>query len=388
MADEPTREDVTRDSTKRRKIGQDADAMDMIPSGNGARENRGSGGEGSGEAQDSALRPQENQTSNGTQSAAGTARQTSNDAQPAAQPAKNNSSQPATDPATNPAAQGSNKQPAIVKSTEEEPLFIPENRRENDREEAAEDPEGAPLYVHPSTAINQDVTTVGWANSKYINRYGARNAAQYRIDPVHSSGYDRPPAEEVSSPDNRHGDLKDGKKWRYGSGHIHGIFGVAWVGDGGDLEDDLRLIDPASKPKRWPLTYVLVGWKTDPMSNEIEKTWETRTALRVRWGGSTKADKHIYTAACEAQDRYQETINGTRTRTSKSPSVTLIREASVMANRVSPSRAPSRRASVDGGSDDTKVYLRAFLDALGKKDLSELDLEENKRLMRGLQSMI
>lgn len=69
--------------------------------------------------------------------------------------------------------------------------------------------------------------------------------------------------------------------------YILGVLGVAWKGaQTGDVNDDLDLINPDTKPKPWPTTYILIKWKTGEVDKKgveiFPKTWETRTALRAR----------------------------------------------------------------------------------------------------------
>jgi hypothetical protein len=108
----------------------------------------------------------------------------------------------------------------------------------------------------------------------------------------------------------------------------------------------LDLIDPEvvdnDDEKRWPTTYVFIAWD---VNGAAKKTWESRQALRVRWG-KKQADKAIFEAACESEERFDEVQTGTRKATSRSPSVSLVvktarqfREQSLAAGGASPSRA-------------------------------------------------
>jgi hypothetical protein len=92
----------------------------------------------------------------------------------------------------------------------------------------------------------------------------------------------------------------------------------------------------------------MVAWN---INGKIEKTWEPRQVLRARWG-KVDADKAIFNAAFEAEERYSEVASGDRRATSRSPSVGLAadtvrqqREMSLGAGRSSPSRAKSTTPS-------------------------------------------
>ena len=241
------------------------------------------------------------------------------------------------------------------------PLFVPEI--EPDSASEPEDPEyGAPLFTRPGPKLGDNVTTVGWTDGRktqYINRYGKKSAARYRIeDAADTAEYEDSLQTEdkkqqcVTLRKNRYGDRKlDNDKWEFTKRHIRSIYGVAWEGAGtGDSAADLKLIEPYEGRPRWPVTYILVAWVTgtylgtDGATKEkIDKAWETRATLRARWG-TKSADKHIHEAAREAEMRYEEAVTGKRRAVSRTPSVGLIeadlqrfREQSLTADRSSSS---------------------------------------------------
>jgi hypothetical protein len=152
-----------------------------------------------------------------------------------------------------------------------------------------------------------------------------------------------PVSEKVTNHNNRYGDhrLENGK-FRFMKRHLRAIFGVEWEGTGTDgLDDDLDLIDPkvvGEAATRWPTTYVLVAWD---VSGELVKTWEPRQALRARWGKES-ADKAIFSAACEAENRYSEAKVGKRLASSRSPSVGLVEETTRHFREQSPPQASHR----------------------------------------------
>ena len=241
------------------------------------------------------------------------------------------------------------------------PLFVPET--EPDPASEPEDPEyGAPLFTRPGPQLGDNVTTVGWTSGRktqYINMYGKKSAARYRIeDAADTAEYEDSLQTEdkkqqcVTLRKNRFGDRKlDNDKWEFTKRHMRSIYGVAWEGAGtGDSAADLKLIEPYEGRPRWPGTYVLVAWVTGTYldtngasKEKIEKAWETRATLRARWG-TKSADENIYKAACEAEMRYKEAVTGKRRAVSRTPSVGLIdadlrrfREQSLAADQASSS---------------------------------------------------
>ena len=261
------------------------------------------------------------------------------------------------------------------------PLFVPETEPEPASE--PEDPEyGAPLFTRPGPQLGDNVTTVGWTSGRkaqYINMYGKKSAARYRIeDAADTAEYEDSLQTEdkkqqcVTLRKNRFGDRKlDNDKWEFTKRHMRSIYGVAWEGAGtGDSAADLKLIEPYEGRPRWPGTYVLVAWVTGTYldangasKEKIEKAWETRATLRARWG-TKSADENIYKAACEAEMRYEEAVTGKRRAVSRTPSVGLIdadlrrfREQSLAPDRASSSG--NRQSLVPGTSRSGTSEVRA-----------------------------
>jgi hypothetical protein len=206
---------------------------------------------------------------------------------------------------SNPQQVEANANPASTVKTEPDddnddddtPLFVPET--EPDPASEPEDPEyGAPLFTRPGPQLGDNVTTVGWTSGRktqYINMYGKKSAARYRIeDAADTAEYEDSLQTEdkkqqcVTLRKNRFGDRKlDNDKWEFTKRHMRSIYGVAWEGAGtGDSAADLKLIEPYEGRPRWPGTYVLVAWVTGTYldtngasKEKIEKAWETRATL-------------------------------------------------------------------------------------------------------------
>ncbi|KAL9082814.1 MAG: hypothetical protein Q9165_008773 [Trypethelium subeluteriae] len=240
-------------------------------------------------------------------------------------------------------------EPIESKEKDESPLFVPKQAKDkNDQksetgnsgsDKSYSDSEyGNALFQISALSFGEKVETLGWIGGvakQYVNRYGPKNAARYRIDDFSDSAeYNDPMDKKISVQTNRLGDVLDEStgKFKYTKRHIRGLYGVAWKGmeDIDDAAEDLRLLDPkeiAEKKadgsiKKTPVVYVLVAWEKE---GSKVYTWETRTALRVRWG-TKAADKYIYQAACEQEERYIEYKTGKRQGLSRSPSVGLVNE--------------------------------------------------------------
>jgi len=269
-------------------------------------------------------------------------------------------------------------------------LFVPEGEKESgsgeddSRYDSEHDPEyGRPLFSRPGPQIGDDVTTVGWTGGRsllYINQHGPKNAARHRLEIfAESAEYEDslPQDQKVSNIHNRYGDdrLTNGA-FQYTKRHILAIYGVAWEGAGtGDPAHDLDLINPNRVEKRWPITYVLIAWDVD---GTTRKAWEPRQALRARWKQKV-ADKAIFEAACEAEDRYQEVLSGKRVASSRSPSVGLVRDTtrkyrdmSLGASRSSPT--PPRTKKTTPGTKSRFTDSDSDISDLAKK-LEEFRLD-------------
>lgn len=233
------------------------------------------------------------------------------------------------------------------------------------------DPElGEALYtVQVGTTTNQNGVTfesVAWANESgrklFLNRFIYKNkkgVARYRLcESAASEKYETsPPAHmNASSSANRCGDerLASGGP-KYTRRHIRAILGVAWKCDGLEPDrDDLNPIDPdLVKSYRGVRTYVLVVWQVGKKIEDVQRSWETRQALRERLG-KEKADKLIYNCASDAEDKWEERVTGRRTATTRSPSVSAglakseikrYREESLRPESKKASKSPSPKAT-------------------------------------------
>jgi hypothetical protein len=122
---------------------------------------------------------------------------------------------------------------------------------------------------------------------------------------------------------------------------------------------------------RWSTTYVLAAWD---VSGELVKTWEPRQALRARWGGIS-ADKAIFSAACEAENRYSEAKVGKRLASSRSPSVGLIEETTRRFREQSPPASKSPCSNRSQSSTPATMPSKPRASAAAVADLAQL-LEE------------
>ncbi|KAF3037138.1 hypothetical protein E8E11_001063 [Didymella keratinophila] len=290
---------------------------------------------------------------------------------------------------------------------DESPLFVPEASEDD------EDPEyGEALFTRPGPKFGDNVKTVGWTSGsrrpRYINQYGKKSAARYRIEGfADTAEYEETLESEerkkecVSLPQNRFGDhkIEGTNRWKFTKRHIRAIYGVAWEGQGnGDVEEDLKLIEPRENRPRWPSTYILIAWVTgtyvDANGEEQErvvKTWETRATLRSRWG-TKSADKSIYAAACESEGRYEKALTGKQRAFSRTPSTGLVdketqrfREQSLAADRTAAtgngtsaltaqnrSGTPKTSATVSDVTMSLEQFRIDYCEAAGVESFSQL----------------
>jgi hypothetical protein len=295
-------------------------------------------------------------------------------------------------------AEGSNSQssePSVKSEPDDDtsPLFVGESESKLDLENDAEEP----LFASPSHSLGKDVRTVAWNSQSgtYINGYGKKGCSRYRLDDNCTAGYKKDDSEDFYK--NSLGDKQEHRKWKYTKDHFSGqIWGVAWEGDGS--ENDLDLIDPDQAGRRkgkdgngtgaaWPRTYVLVLWD---VNNQKSKRWETRSTVRRLWGNK-KADKAIFEAACQAEERYIAATQGKRGYT-RSPSAALRRRT----KSPSPSRSRSRstsstpaRTSRWSASNDKAVseesledFKTDYFELAGVEAFAELSMEDKMECMK------
>jgi septal ring-binding cell division protein DamX len=316
----------------------------------------------------------------------------------------------------------SSREVKIESSEDESPLFVPEASDDE------EDPDyGEPLFTRPGPKLGDNVKTVGWISgsrgTRFINQYGKKSAARYRVersaDTAEYEGTlesDDRKKECVSLPKNRYGDRKiEGtNKWEFTKRHIRAIYGVAWEGMGnGAPDEDLRLIEPYEGRPRWPSTYILIAWVTGTYVDangvkreKVEKAWETRNALRSRWG-TKSADKSIYTAACESEARHEEALTGKRRAFSRTPSVGLVdeetrrfREQSLAADRAAATRnvaaattaqsrsiAPDSNAAIRDVTMSLEQFRMAYCESAGVKSFTQLTPPDKADFMKTWRHM-
>jgi hypothetical protein len=212
-------------------------------------------------------------------------------------------------------------------SIEKEGLFVSETSDgESDEEDEDFDP---PTVTRQAQSIG--TRSVAWLSTRlgpakqFINMYGKRSHARYRLEPfAATTEYEaNPPKEDESCAENRPGEAKDGRVFRYNGRHAVEIHGVAFRSNGGAASrQDLEQINPDSKKpgSRYPHTYVRISWK---IGDDTVRSWETRTTLRRCWGKDV-ADKGIYQAALQCENRYAEATGNDHIGGSRSPSVGFI----------------------------------------------------------------
>jgi hypothetical protein len=259
------------------------------------------------------------------------------------------------------------------------------------KDEDKDDDEARPLYSLPGSAsCSVEAKTVGWVSGRsksYINMFGKKSIARYRIDSTaFTSGYEDtlPLEENVSLSANRHGETK-GMNGRllYTKRHIHGIWGVAWKGYNMEPSDqDLELIHPSNS--RRTIVYILIEWD---ISGKKEKTWETRTALRARWGKKA-ADTSIYKAAQEAEWRFEEAQGRNSMGRDKTPDIglrsdfvqnqrekSLGRDGSrqVRFSKSSRSRSPDLFVDEDSSEDEEPIKdMTNPFQGMSRKDINKM----------------
>jgi hypothetical protein len=300
-------------------------------------------------------------------------------------------------------ATGDASNPQVIPKEEpqddDSPLFVSEAGPDV-KINVLEDPEhGLPLFHRPVPKHGDDVATVGWASgisTRYINMYGKKSAARYRLEGSASSAeYEakQPSSEQVNNHHNRYGDRRHlDNKFEFTKRHILAIFGVAWEGAGTDeFEDDLDYIDPdlhKGPGNKWPTTYVLIAWK---VGDETKKSWEPRQTLRARWG-KKDADKAIFDAACEAESRYSGAKTGERNATSRSPSVGLVGETTQRFRQQSPFVSKSPRShgsqSPTPASMSSKLleeFRTDYLECAGVSSFNNLSSRDKAEFVKAWQ---
>ena len=303
-------------------------------------------------------------------------------------------------------AAGSQSQTQQSDSQEEEtkpsnPLIKREDEDHKTPLSALEEEYGIPLLKGSTSGIEDDVTTVGWTGgigTKFINRYGKKSAARYRLQSFPDRLYNEnnlPAEQNISNQDNRLSDRKVGTKWEFTRRHLKSIYGVAWMTENDHpSQDDLDLLDPDASRKRWVRTYVLVAWEIPgPERGQFvtKMTWEPRSALRARWGGK-QADKAIYQAACEAEKRYEQQSSGKASAIDRTPSAGLIDKVVDRLRSISatPSSTTDNKESSatpepghkDRSGSDVEKWRAGYLKLYGVKQFSDLETEDKAEMMK------
>ncbi|KAE9987532.1 hypothetical protein EG328_002517 [Venturia inaequalis] len=299
-------------------------------------------------------------------------------------------------PSTEGGEQGGNFFPGLNSSTKSGSGSGPSKSTPKDSDPDSEE-HGPPIVFIPVPKTTEGDGTVGWTSlwgKLYLNRYGKKSHATYRVEKDCVDGYDKPDEENINSLLNRRGHLKvneNSTERKYTRRHINRILAVAWQGkiattadEEFDRSEDLDLINPAIKPDKtkYPRTYVYVRWLID---GEFVKTWEPRTELQVRYGAKL-ANDIIFTAAKEQEERYSDAKTGKRRASSRSPSVGLAdgavreeREKSLEAERKRGTRETTPRTAAKVSDLVMKLmdeFKEMHLALKGVEMYEELDTEE------------
>ena len=239
----------------------------------------------------------------------------------------------------------------------------------------------------PDCRRSKPVGWVGQRSTQFINMYGKKSAAIYRLqDGCASPEYmANPPQDQCfTNTNNTLGDKpsESGIGKKFTKRHILGVFGVAIPCRGSSPSPkDVELINP-DKVKNWRNvpTRLLIAWNIGTEEEpEVVKTWETRSVLRDRWKKGT--DKSIYRAAVQAEKRQAETLAGKRKAESRSPSVGLI------ADRVRQQREKSlgiraTTPAIRGEKSHKKPRASSASDTKTVNELREVFLADYMQLMR------
>jgi len=289
------------------------------------------------------------------------------------------------------------KKVKILDSVEDEggssPLFVSQNDRNPDSDAESTgyvDPElGEMLISRPGSRCSGSRPVawqgvVGRSPKAYINMYGQRSHARYRLqkscaDPKYKRN---PPEGECwSSTNNTLGEARseDGISLKYGIDDILGVIGVAVACVGrSPSRDDVEAINPKFISKwRGIETRLLIVWMVGGTEEKpvVKKAWETRSTLRRRWGKDT--DQNIYDAAVTAEDRYEygQTEAGRTIAASRSPSVDLLtKQSRKKAPGIRPSPTPGAKAQAPASSGEVKDLMESFIASF----MELLSFEEGK----------
>lgn len=201
-------------------------------------------------------------------------------------------------------------------------------------------PYNASQYLH-MIRDHDHCQTVGWFETRlgsgvyrFINRYGKRSHAWYRIEKQASTQeYEerRPREENIGHSKNRFAEQRhDDKRYVYSKRHWVGIEAVAWEtrwpnsqvdGIEQQLDYELKQIEPPEEGSgvRLPTIYVLGVWKDVSDNGKMVYGWEPKSNLQRVF--DEKAKYTTYNAASHFLDRYLQVHRKQAREFSRAPSV-------------------------------------------------------------------
>ena len=286
---------------------------------------------------------------------------------------------------------------ASLPADESQDIELPDGPSADTDEHIVVDDEDVFPVEHPGN--NENEVTVGKLGRKYVVRVGPNNAGIYFIR--FTEGKDH------SEPDKRFAEVdKDGRGHTFKLRDLVSLMGVAFT----SKEFDLDLIDPdlvktGPSGRKYPTTYVWAKWKID---GKIEKSWETRTAIRRLYGNRKceseplifEADRNIFETARRNLERYQEFTEGRRPGTSKSPTPaayeTIVGRRPGTSKSPAPAKykkttirkevTPASSTASDGEDIDSEASVQNEEDSLSEESVQDRRIAPKGRNARGKAS--
>ena len=172
-----------------------------------------------------------------------------------------------------------------------------------------------------------------WKQVKFVIANGLMNSVSYRIHKSQDmEAYDDPDTPNLQ--EDRIGDIRDGKGKMVYKKYAKGIRAVAWFVDRDLLErfpDEFPREEDLLKPRKRAIDFLILYQNFEKGHEEVkrmkiveylvqieylidekrEKRWETRSIAREIWG-IEKADRGIYAAAQDQEERFRNWQKGKR----------------------------------------------------------------------------